>query len=463
MPEATGVLGEIAAAKREELASRFDGVSLDGLRARAIATRRSLASALGKPGARFILEIKRASPSAGTIRPGADPVALARGYAGVADALSVLCDRAYFGGSLDDLSAAREEFEGPILAKDFFIDERQVAEARTAGADAVLVMLSLLGDESARKIIGEADRLGMDALVEVHDHEEMRRALALGSRLIGINNRDLRDLSIDLSTTERLAPLATDRILVSESGIGSRADVERLSPLVDGFLIGSSLMSAAEPAQAARELIFGRTKLCGLNRGADIRAARPAAFAGFVFVPGSPRHVTAQEAAPLAGLARKSGMRSVGVFRNAPVRVVADIAALMNLHAVQLHGHENAEYVARLRRELSGDCEIWSALSVGREALVSRGGDRLMFDNAEGGSGYTFNWKSVERHPELPRALIAGGIGPDNASAARSLGAYAIDVGSAVDLRPGRKSREKIAALFDALRPASRHGLHACA
>jgi indole-3-glycerol phosphate synthase / phosphoribosylanthranilate isomerase len=233
--------------------------------------------------------------------------------------------------------------------------------------------------------------------------------------------------------------------------------------LVDGFLIGSSLMGAAEPAQAARELIFGRAKLCGLNRGADIRAARPAAFAGFVFVPGSPRHVTAQEAAPLAGMARKCGVRSVGVFRNAPSHTVSDLAALMNLDAVQLHGHEDGEYVRSLRRELPRGCEIWTAVSVGREPLMSRGGDRMVFDNAEGGSGHTFNWKSIERHRELPRALVAGGIGADNAQAARSLGAYAIDVGSAVALRPGRKSREKITALFNALRPPSRQRLHACA
>src|SRR5437764_3847900 len=304
--EAAGVLGEIAAAKREELARRLDGVSLDTLRAAAKPTLRSLVEVLAQPGARFILEIKKASPSEGAIRPGADPAALARGYAGVADALSVLCDRAYFGGSLDDLAAARREFDGPILAKDFFIDPRQVSEARIAGADAILVMLSLLDDDCARKIIGEAQRFGMDALVEVHDEAEMRRAIALGAPLIGINNRDLRDLTIDLSTTERLARLAPDRTLVSESGMNGRADVDRLSPLVDGFLIGSSLMRAAEPAKAARELIFGRTKLCGLNCGADIRAARPAAFAGFVFVEGSPRHVTAHEAAPLAGQAHHS-------------------------------------------------------------------------------------------------------------------------------------------------------------
>lgn len=460
---AEGVLGQIAAAKRGELARRFDTVSLDALRSRAEPTRRSLAAVLAQDGARFILEIKKASPSAGAIRPGADAAQLARGYAGVADALSVLCDGPHFGGSLDDLAAARREFDGPILAKDFFIDPRQVAEARIAGADAVLVMLSLLDDHAAREIIAEARRFGMDALVEVHDEAEMRRALALGAPLIGINNRDLRDLTIDLATTERLARLAPDRLLVSESGIGTRADIERLARFVDGFLIGSSLMRSADPAQAARELVFGRTKLCGLKCGADIRAARPAAYAGFVFVPGSPRHVTADEAAPLAGLARRSGMLPVGVFRNAPLRTVGDIATLLNLHAVQLHGAEDARYARALRRDLPPGCEIWTALSVGREPLASRGGDRLLFDNANGGSGRVFDWSLVEQHPELQRAIVAGGISRHNAVGARRLGAFAIDVGSSMDFRPGRKSPVRIAALFGALRSPSRQQLRACA
>ena len=460
---AEGILGEIETAKREELARRYDGVSLDALRARASQTERSLSATVARDGARFILEIKRASPSAGTIRERADPAALARGYAGVADALSVLCDHAFFGGSLDDLAAARREFDGPILAKDFFIDLRQVAEARIAGADAILVMLSLLDDEGARAMIAEARRLGMEALVEVHSETEMRRALALGAPLIGINNRDLRDLSVDLSTTERLARLARDRVLVSESGVNDRGDVDRLAPLVDAFLIGSSLMGSREPAQAARHLIFGRTKLCGLNRGADLRAARPAAFAGFVFVPGSPRHVTADEAAPLAGSARRSGMLPVGVFRDAPLRTVADIATLLNLHAVQLHGGEDVEYVRSLWRELPQSCEVWTAVSVGREPLVGRGGDRLLFDNGAGGSGTMFDWMRIMGHPQLDRALVAGGIGPASARAAQRLGAYAIDVGSSVDAAPGKKSPEKIAALFDALRPLSRPRLRECA
>src|SRR5690349_4448004 len=167
MREVSGVLGEIAANKRAELVSRYDGVSLSALRARARPTRRSLLDTLARPGARFILEIKKASPSGGAIRADADPAAIARGYAGAADALSVLCDRKYFGGSLDDLAAARGEFDGPILAKDFFIDVRQIAEARLAGADAVLLMLSLLRDGEARAMLEEARRFAMDAVVEV--------------------------------------------------------------------------------------------------------------------------------------------------------------------------------------------------------------------------------------------------------------------------------------------------------
>lgn len=463
MAEPGGVLGEIARAKRIELASRFDGVSLDGLRAAARPTERSLAAVLRQAGARFILEIKRASPSAGAIRAAADPAALARGYAGVADALSVLTDRQFFSGSLDDLAAARAEFDGPVLAKDFFIDPRQVGEARIAGADAILVMLSLLGDAEARAIIAEARRFGMDALVEVHDESEMRRALALGAPLIGINNRDLKDFTIDLSTTERLATLAPDRILISESGIASSADVERLAPSVDAFLVGSALMSAADPAQAARALMFGRTKLCGLNCAADVRAARPACYVGLVFVPGSPRQVNADQAPPLAVDARQAGMLPVGVFRDAPIGEVVDLATGLGLHAVQLHGREDVDYVDALRRLLPRACEIWTAVSVGRDALAGRGGDRLLFDNGDGGSGASFDWSLIADHPELSRAIVAGGIGAHNARRARRFGAHAIDVGSAVDLAPGRKSADNIAALFDALRPAARERLRACA
>lgn len=460
---AEGVLGQIEKAKRTELAARFEGVTIDALHKRAKPTRRSLASTLAKPGSRFILEIKKASPSRGAIRPGADSAAIARAYAGVADALSVLTDRQFFGGSLDDVRQARGQFDGPILAKDFFLDSRQVVEARIAGADAVLVMLSLVDDAVARELLAEARRLGMDALVEVHDEAEMRRANALGAAIVGINNRDLRDLSIDLVTTERLARLAGNAVVVSESGIGSRRDVDRLSRHVDAFLVGSSLMHSPEPAAAARELVFGRVKLCGMRRPEDIDAASPATFAGFVFVPDTPRHIDAADAAPLAGLARRKGMLPVGVFRDAPLTIVSDLAALLNLHAVQLHGSEDDGYVRRLRRELEGHCEVWTAVPVGRGPAGFRNGDRTLFDSGPGGTGKTFDWGKIRDHARLPGGLVAGGIGQSNARDAAALGAFAIDVGSSVDERPGTKSPAKIAALFDALRSPSRRECRQCA
>jgi indole-3-glycerol phosphate synthase/phosphoribosylanthranilate isomerase len=456
---ADGILGDIVAAKRAELAQRYAGVSLDELRAQAKSTRRGLAEAIAKPGARFILEIKKASPSLGAIRSGADPATIARGYSGVADALSVLTDTPFFGGSLADLSAARGAFDGPILAKDFFIDLAQVAEARMAGADAVLVMLSVLDDAAARAMIAEARRFGMDALVEVHDEPEMRRALNLGAPLIGINNRDLRDLSIDLATTERLAALAPDRLLVSESGIATRADVDRLAGKVDGFLVGSALMRADDPSDAARALVFGRVKLCGLNCAEDLAAAAPAAFAGFVFVPESPRAVSVEQARSLVG----EGPKPVGIFRNAPAARVAEVAKQLSLHAVQLHGQEDSDLIAEVRRMLPDGCEIWGAVDVAAGHLRRSGVDRLLFDNGAGGSGQGFDWDNVRRHPDLAKALVAGGIGPHNAAAAAALGAYAIDVGSAVDASPGTKSPARIAALFDALRPATRRELAQCA
>jgi indole-3-glycerol phosphate synthase/phosphoribosylanthranilate isomerase len=463
MVDPVGILGRIAEAKRDELAERFAGVSLDALRAAATPTRRSLGEALAQPGARFILEVKKASPSAGLIRARVDAGQVACGYAGVADALSVLTDRDFFGGSTDDLAVARGQFGGPILAKDFFLDLRQVAEARIAGADAVLVMLCLLDDRQARAMIDEAGRLGMDALVEVHDEPEMRRALALGAPLIGINNRDLRDLTVDLSTTERLARLAPGRLLVSESGIAGRSDVERLAQQVDAFLVGTSLMQAADPGEAARTLVFGRVKLCGLNRAQDFAVARPAVFAGLVFVRDSIRNISVEQGIPLATLARRYAMRPVGVFRDEAIGFVAGIANRLGLHAVQLHGNEDADYVAALRRQLPEDCEVWTAVCAAADAIDDKGGDRPVFDNGNGGTGRTFDWTRVCGHPDLARGIIAGGIRPENARAARGLGAYAIDVGSAMDQRPGRKSADKIAALFDALRMPCREELRACA
>src|SRR6478672_11636218 len=192
------VLAGIVARKRSDVAARFAGIGLADLRAQAAPTALSLRAALARPGARFVMEVKKASPSAGALAA-ADAGVQARAYAGAADAVSVLTDTPFFGGSLDDLRAVRAAFDGPVLAKDFVIDPRQVVEARIVGADAVLAMLSVLGDEEALAVIAEARALNMVVLVEAHDEAELRRAIAFGAPLIGINNRDLKTLEVDLA------------------------------------------------------------------------------------------------------------------------------------------------------------------------------------------------------------------------------------------------------------------------
>jgi indole-3-glycerol phosphate synthase/phosphoribosylanthranilate isomerase len=441
------VLGTIVERKRSDVARRLAGFDP----ATAEPTPRSLRHALARPGARFITEVKRASPSGHEARHSLG--AAVRAYAPVADAISVLTDTPFFRGSLDDLVQVRAAFDGPVLAKDFVVDPRQVAEARLHGADAVLCMLSVLDDPSARAVLAEAERLGMDALVEVHDAVELRRALALGAKLVGINNRDLKTLKTDLAVTERLAAqVPSDVLLISESGIGSRADVERLAPLVDGFLVGSALMAADNIAEAARALVHGRVKLCGLTHPDDVWTAglAGATHAGFVFVPGTPRAVEPRRAGPLAEAARNAGVKPVGVFRDAPVPYVLAAAIDLGLAAVQLHGREPPEAIARLKAEFGG--EVWTACAPGQD----RGGDRPVFDNGPGGTGQPCDWSLLADEPRLRSAFLAGGLGPDNARAAQRTGAYGIDVGSRIEAEPGRKDPLAVQDLFAALRPADR-------
>ncbi len=222
---------------------------------------RPFAAALRRPpGApvRVIAEIKRASPSAGAIRAGADPAAIGREYAAAgAAAISVLTDERFFDGHIEFLARVRAAVGCPLLRKDFIIDAYQVAEARAAGADAILLIVAALEQTQLAELVGEAARLGLDALVEIHSEEEADRALAAGARLIGVNHRDLASFTIDMGLTAALAPrLPADAVLVAESGIRTADDVRRLGD--DGahaVLVGETLMRAPSPGAALAALL----------------------------------------------------------------------------------------------------------------------------------------------------------------------------------------------------------------
>lgn len=258
-------LTEICDTKREEVAARKREASLADLDARAAAQTdpRGFRAALESKAANgfaLIAEIKKASPSKGLIRADFHPADHARSYqAGGAACLSVLTDAPYFQGHEDYLIAARAACDLPVLRKDFMVDPWQVAEARAIGADAILIIVAALDDGAMREIEAAALERGMDVLVEVHNEAEMARAAGLRSRLIGVNNRDLKRFVTDLATTERLAPLIPEgTLLVSESGINNHADLARLSQCgVRTYLVGESLMREDDIAAATRSLLHG--------------------------------------------------------------------------------------------------------------------------------------------------------------------------------------------------------------
>lgn len=252
-------LERITSARRADALRRREGGGLDLAKVAAAAAGppRDFAGAIARPGLSIVAEVKRASPSAGPIAPGVDAVALARAYeAGGAAALSVLTEPEHFGGSLEDLRDARAAVTIPVLRKDFVCDPLHVWEARAAGADAVLLIVSILQQTELVALADVAETLGMSALVEVHTVEDVDRALRGGARIVGINARDLSTLEVVPGVLKELRPLLPDPVrVVAESGIASRADVEAVLSLdVDAILVGEALVRAPDPAAKLREL-----------------------------------------------------------------------------------------------------------------------------------------------------------------------------------------------------------------
>ncbi len=377
--------------------------------------------ALAGPGLAAIAEVKRRSPSAGDLRPNADPARLAAHFEGAgAAAVSILVDER-FGGTTADLAAARSATSLPLLAKGFFSRADELAELRHSGADAVLLLLRDLDDACVRDLMERAAELGLDTLVEAHDAEELERAVRLDAPVIGVNARNLDTFEIDRRAQLALVEqVPRDRVVVAESGIGSRAQgAEAELTGADAILVGSALMRATDPAAKLAELISRPlVKVCGLTREEDVAAAAEAGadLAGFVLARETPRRAAGVLAVP-------DTMLSVAVH-------VGEIGEEADL--VQLYGRENGH---RARDGV--------LLRKGRK--VARVVDRPWQEEDP---------THLERAREAEgRVVLAGGLSPENVQEAiAAVQPWAVDASSSLETEPGIKDHARVRAYVEAAR-----------
>ncbi len=378
-------------------------------------------AALARPGLGAIAEVKRRSPSAGDLRPDADPAELAAAFeAAGASAVSVLVDER-FAGTWDDLRAARATASLPLLAKGFFVAPADLVEARAHGADAVLLLLRDLEDARLRELMGVATELGLDTLVEAHDAEELARATALEAPVIGLNARDLATFEIDRRGQLGLVAAAPrDRIVVAESGIENRAHGAAAELAgADAVLVGSALMRAPDPAAKLAGLLRRPyVKVCGLTREEDVAVAAEAGadLAGFVLAE-SPRRAAAPLPVP-------ETMLSVGVFVGETEEAGTDLA--------QLYERENG-HRARDGVLLRGD------------EVVAQVKDLPWLEEDDG------HWEQAARAEG--RVLLAGGLGPENVHAAiEAVRPWCVDASRSLEAAPGIKDHDRVRAFVKAAR-----------
>ncbi|MEP6638291.1 MAG: tryptophan synthase subunit beta [Chloroflexota bacterium] len=473
---ARNVVDEIAARRRADIlaeVAKSDRRAIDAAAAAAPAAR-PIAERLAASGLHLIAEIKRSSPSAGRIATaGEDIIARARAYeAGGAAAISVLCEPHWFGGSVDDLRAVRGTVAVPVLAKDFVVEEVQLPLLRAAGADLVLLLAVLHPARRLARLVGLAHDLGLEPLVEVHDVRELDRALESEARLIGLNNRDLRTLEVDVEQAARLREhVPDDRLVIAESGVREPEIVARWRALgFDGALVGEALVRARDPAAAVRAFVAAgaapddlanvarraSVKICGITDAEGVLAAvRAGADAiGLNLVSGTPRELDLAEAAGLAALARSAaapGSRPlvVAITADAAPDAIARVVAELDPDVVQLSGSESVEALRAIPRrtwkvlhlpaEEPGQTAASAADLVARAgAYLDGGAERIFLDTASGPHPGGTGTRVAERLAasiarEVP-VTLAGGLGPANvAGALRTIPAAGVDVASGVE------------------------------
>ena len=422
----------------------------------------------------FICEVKKASPSKGIIAEHFPYLDIAKEYevAGAA-AISVLTEPDFFKGDKKYLQEIASTVKIPVLRKDFIIDEDQIYQAKVWGASAILLICACLDVPTLTKFRELADSLGLSSLVEAHDEQEVQMAIDCGARIIGVNNRNLKDFTVDVQNSVRLRNLVQDDVIfVSESGLETPEDIQVLRDNNIGVaLMGETFMRSPNKVEKLAYL-YGPTyytpkvKMCGISKVETIPAivdAKPD-YMGLVFAP-SKRQVTVDQAKILVeelhrGYAKKYGsdtehdkngtIKTVGVFVNETVENLVTIANEANLDAVQLHGDEDEAFIQSLKERTN--VEVWKAVQIRSAADVEKwidsSADMLLFDayhkDERGGIGEVFDWSSLDAF-ERP-FMLAGGIDSTNvARAIRTVRPYGIDISSGIETN-GVKDDEKIKA-----------------
>ena len=422
----------------------------------------------------FICEVKKASPSKGIIAEHFPYLDIAKEYevAGAA-AISVLTEPDFFKGDKKYLQEIASTVKIPVLRKDFIIDEYQIYQAKVWGASAILLICACLDMPTLTKFRELADSLGLSSLVEAHDEQEVQMAIDCGARIIGVNNRNLKDFTVDVQNSVRLRNLVQDDVIfVSESGLETPEDIQVLRDNNIGVaLMGETFMRSPNKVEKLAYL-YGPTyytpkvKMCGISKVETIPAvveAKPD-YMGLVFAP-SKRQVTVDQAKILVeelhrGYAKKYGsdtehdkndtIKTVGVFVNETVDNLVTIANEANLDAVQLHGDEDETFIQSLKERTN--VEVWKAIQIrtaaDTEKWIDSSADMLLFDayhkDERGGTGEVFDWSSLDAF-ERP-FMLAGGIDSTNvARAIRTVRPYGIDISSGIETN-GVKDDEKITA-----------------
>ena len=428
----------------------------------------------------FICEVKKASPSKGIIAEHFPYLDIAKEYevAGAA-AISVLTEPDFFKGDKKYLQEIASTVKIPVLRKDFIIDEYQIYQAKVWGASAILLICACLDVPTLTKFRELADSLGLSSLVEAHDEHEVQMAIDCGARIIGVNNRNLKDFTVDVQNSVRLRNLVQDDVIfVSESGLETPEDIQVLRDNNIGVaLMGEIFMRSPNKVEKLAYL-YGPTyytpkvKMCGISKVETIPAvveAKPD-YMGLVFAP-SKRQVTVDQAKTLVEELHKqyatrynSGaeqstndeIKTVGVFVNETLDNLITIAKEVNLDAVQLHGDEDEAFIKALKEKT--DVEVWKAVQIrsaaDAEAWIDSSADMLLFDayhkDERGGTGEVFDWSCLDEF-ERP-FMLAGGIDSTNvARAIRTVRPYGIDISSGIET-DGVKDDEKIKAFTNIVR-----------